>query len=363
MVFTFRNEKPEQPDYTIAHTFGKRTKKGDVGIEVEVEGRRLPAAPSDWVAHQDGSLRGEESSEYVFANPVSFNNVDEKIDVLWKAFKDNDTRLDESIRTSVHVHLNVGGFHLNRLTSLLALWFTFEDVLTNWCGDRRVGNLFCLRAKDAPQIVTSFKRFIESKGQWRIPENNHYAGCNGNAIQKFCSIEFRMLRGVTKPEPIKTWVRILRKMYELSADYPDPRVICEQFSLDGPIAFFNHVFGEEAGKIREDVRLGEDYYVNSLYEGIRFAQDLCYCRDWSRFNPKEVKEDPFGRIEEGIADPALTALQAQMQVEANRIRNDGLDFVDDTEIGPRRIRTVRAAPRMQFDRVRAEPINWGDPNA
>lgn len=34
---------------------------------------------------------------------------------------------------------------------------------------------------------------------------------------------------------------------------------------------------------------------DSIYNGVRLAQDICYCRDWSLYVPMKLKPDPFGR--------------------------------------------------------------------
>jgi hypothetical protein len=303
MVFVKKKEKAADPDLTVAAFTGIRTKKGHVGIEIEVEGARLPKGEPPynylgdfWQYKRDGSLRGEDSGEYVYQKPFEFDQVDASLDDLWKRFKDANTRLDVSNRTSVHVHLNVLPFYQNRLVSLMALWFTFEEILSHWCGDTRVGNLFCVRAKDGPAIITQLKNFVERKGQYNLNADAlHYSAFNVGAIFEFGSVETRTLRGVTEPETVKEWVRILRRLYEYSDRYTDPRGLVEAFSMEGPMDFFRLVFGDQAEVILKGVNFTDEQFRLSLYEGIRYAQDLVYARDWSDFNPTTVREDPFGR--------------------------------------------------------------------
>src|SRR5690349_22399742 len=151
----------------MVHTVGVKETKGDIGIEIEVEGNKFPKhayegydavdperIPKQWDYHRDGSLRGEDNAEYVLKKPLKFSEVPKAINDLWQMFSDYGTVLDVSNRTSVHVHLNVQDFYINRLCSFAAMYLSVEDILTGWCGDHRVGNLFCLRAKDTPAIVT-----------------------------------------------------------------------------------------------------------------------------------------------------------------------------------------------------------------
>lgn len=296
MVFQ-RNKQKVQKSYNVGLTLSRSGTKGVVGIEIEVEGKKLPVEkiPSQWRYEKDGSLRGEENAEYVLAHPIQFNEVDQALEDLWNLFRMKGSHLDESNRTSVHVHLNVQDFHLNRLTSLMAMYFVLEEVLTEWCGEHRVGNLFCLRAKDAPAIITQIRRFVASNMQTPLKDHHHYAGLNTNAIHKFGSLEFRALRGVSDPDVIRQWVGILQRLYELSAEYPDPRALCDLFSCEGPTNFFDNMLGEYSGSVRKAVSMTEDQIRDSMYEGIRLAQDICYARDWTVYTPVEYTPDPFRR--------------------------------------------------------------------
>src|SRR3546814_5069288 len=118
-------------------------------------------------------------------------------------FKECGSVLEESNRTSVHVHLNVQEFHLNRLCSFMALYFSVEEILTAWCGENRIGNMFCLRAKDAYGIVTNIKRFLQDENRGAtFSDGLHYSGLNAQALQIFVSVEIRSLRGATEPQII-----------------------------------------------------------------------------------------------------------------------------------------------------------------
>jgi hypothetical protein len=296
-VFIKRSAKSE-PGFSIGVTLKKKPVAGSVGIEIEVEGKKLPNPldiPSPWVYKEDHSLRGEENAEYVVVKPIEFNQVDKALDNLWAVFKKSKTVLDDSNRTSVHVHLNCTDFHLNRLTSFMALYYTMEEVLTEWCGEHRVGNLFCLRAVDAPAIISQVKKFIKYDGEYKFSDNLHYSGLNPQALYKFGSLEIRTLRGCSDQQVIKDWVGVLGRLYNLSEDYPDPRDICGMFSMNGPLAFFYDVLGPYAQVIRNGVTLTDDQIRDCMYAGVRLAQDLCYCRDWGTFKPVQLKPDPFGR--------------------------------------------------------------------
>lgn len=309
MVFVKKSAK-SKPGFNLGIIMDKVPTKGDVGIEIEVEGRNLPASANlvePWCRKEDHSLRGQENAEYVIRAPIPFDNVSGDLDRLWGIFKECKTKFDESNRTSVHVHLNVQSWHLNRLTTFLGMYYCLEEILTEWCGEHRVGNLFCLRAKDAPAIIQYIRAFIRNDGHVVLQENLHYSGLNLHALRKFGSLEIRTLRGVSNPDVIKDWIEILRRLYELSKDYPDPRMFVDQFSAIGPLQLFDELLGGQASKVRSVISMTDEDVRESMYEGIRLAQDVCYCRDWSNFQTMDINPDPFGRKLKKVASRLVGA--------------------------------------------------------
>lgn len=311
-VELFRRRQPEPVmGFTLLSILRRMLKptKGSVGIEVEVEGNKFPKVPgyettlkalplegwTFWSYVKDGSLRGHDNAEYVLQKPIEFDQVPAAIEELDAKLKAYGSVLSESNRTSVHVHLNCQDFHMNRLASFCALYFCFEEVLTEWCGDHRVGNLFCLRGKDAPGLITKIKRFIRSDGQTELSDGLHYSGLNAHALTKFGSLEVRSMRGPTDLSIIVQWVSILERLYKLSGEFLDPRDISAQFSAQGPLTFFETILGEASITLRAGIEFDDERVRDSMYEGIRLAQDLCYCRDWDNFKPVDMKDDPFGR--------------------------------------------------------------------
>ena len=307
-----RKDSAKTVGYTVSTMFGHSQVSGDIGIEIECEGNKFPKNGSDlipnmWCYHQDHSLRGKDNAEYVLKKPILFADVPKALDKLWKMFDDYGTVLDDSNRTSVHIHLNAQKFCSNRLASFAALYFCFEEILTELCGEHRVGNLFCLRGIDAPGIITSLRKFIETDGATELRDNLHYAAFNTNALTKFGSIEIRTMRGTPDKDLILNWVNILKALYEASEKYPDPRAICEDFSGYGPMGFYDKILGEHKNFINSNIPWDYDRISDSLYNGIRIAQELCYCRDWSLFEGSSLSADPFGRNMKKIAKKLSTS--------------------------------------------------------
>lgn len=304
MSIFVKQERKVKPGFAMGVVLNRKATKGAVGIEIEVEGSHLPhedTTPAPWVYHSDGSLRGNDNGEYVLHKPIEFDAVPDALAKLWGVFASKNSVLDDSNRTSVHIHLNCQEFHLNRLTSFMALWFTLEEILTAWCGEHRIGNLFCLRAKDAPAIIAQLRKFIKADGQSPLSEHLHYAGLNAHALHKFGSLEVRTLRGCSDPQTILDWVGILERLYHLSATFEDPRDICAEFSSSGPLSFFEHLLGDKTAVVRSGVPYNDDQIRDAMYVGVRMAQDLCYCRDWGQYKAMALQNDPFGRDPKKIA--------------------------------------------------------------
>jgi hypothetical protein len=303
----------KKPGFNVGVILNRKPVSGEVGIEIEVEGKNIvynhtPNFPAQWwVYKEDHSLRGEESGEYILTRPILFKQVPLALKDLFDALKKNKAKFDDSNRTSVHVHLNCQEFYLNRLAAFMALWFTCEEILTEWCGEHRVGNLFCLRSRDATAIISHLRKFLKSDGKYELSDHLHYSGLNANALRKYGSLEVRTMRGVSDPTIIQDWIEILQRLYEYSAEFTDPRDVCGMFSGYGPLQMFQNILGPKVTTVRKVVTWTDQEIRDAMYRGIRLAQDLCYCRDWSLYKPQELKKDPFGRSQSTVAKKVLSA--------------------------------------------------------
>jgi hypothetical protein len=287
-------------DAPISDTFHVENHyKGEVGIEVEVEGHSLPhAIPSYWHAKKDGSLRGADNCEYVLKQPCQRKSVLKFLQYLEAQLVKSKAKVDESKRTSVHVHVNMNTKSLVDCYTLVVLYYLFEDAMTRIAGDSRVGNLFCLRASDAEYIVDVLAKSARGRKFNLNPEQLRYTSVNVCAIQTFNSIEFRALRGTTDPHVISEWVELLLSLKDAASKYTDPAELMGDFSRLGPEQLTEEVFGKRAGLI-----LKQKGYAERMWDAARLVQEIAFATDWKKqVKPKRMFEVAGGAARRGVDD-------------------------------------------------------------
>lgn len=262
--------------------------KGDIGLEIECEGTHLFNSPfSYWTCHADGSLRetgGHPPIEYVLKAPLPVPEVKEALEYLSSKLKEAGSKLVKSNRTSVHVHVNCQQLTIRELYCFLCMYLIFEELLVDWSGPERAGNLFCLRAKDSGFYINMLEGAIKNQSfkQWR--EDFRYSACNVASITKFGSLEFRSMQGTVNVEEIQTWVEILMMIKNVSLEYDNPIDIVEEFTTIGPLPFFKKIFKhDEFRKLFERV----DGLSGKLWDGLRLMRDVAYCCEWKPYIKKK----------------------------------------------------------------------------
>lgn len=218
---------------------------GVFGIEVEVEGRNLPELDNKfWSTHQDGSLRGE-SFEYVTKGAVKVEEVKQAVSHLNACFKKRGSELSLSFRTSVHVHMNVGEMELDKILSIIYLYYLFEEPLVQFCGQERIGNRFCLRLRDSEEIVNNIRYAFRDGGIniRRLDQNAmKYAALNLVPMRTYGSIEFRSMRGTVDTDTIVTWTTLLNCLR--TSEFKTAKEVYEYLDTEGVQNLADKVFGE-----------------------------------------------------------------------------------------------------------------------
>jgi hypothetical protein len=230
-------------EITIADMLGLVPKDGDIGIEIEVEGRDLPRQVNGWQVHIEPSLRpigGHDPKEYVLPQPISFPGACRRLRMLREHLRRADVVLSD--RTSVHVHINVQKLTVGQWFNFVILYLLYEDALLEFCGETRKGNLFCLSSFDAEGLIFKLEGLAKSMNFNALDDNDiRYASMNIKATPQYGSIEFRAMRGTVDIAVIEQWLRLLLSLREKACTFEDPHALLKEASKDA-IAFTREVF-------------------------------------------------------------------------------------------------------------------------
>lgn len=288
----------QKKPYTVREYFGLPHTEGEVGVEIEVEGTKLPEINSGgWRTDRDGSLRGLVSREYVFAKPVPRQEVGKTLQYFGDSLRKYKAEVDHnSTRTGVHVHLNMQDKTFKQVITTYCLYSCMEDLFVKFSGEHREGNLFCLRNKDAGFLVDYVKQTVKTQDWTRFGNDIiRYASINLCALPKYGSLEFRSMRGTVDPDLINTWVNMLLKVKDSSLQYNDPSDIPASLSAKGEQRFLIDNMGEYA-------ELLQCSNMNKLLrEGIRGIQEVAYAPFREKLNnglppPNPLLGGPEGQV-------------------------------------------------------------------
>lgn len=256
---------------------------GDIGVEIEVEGDNLPVMNAFWNNEEDGSLKGG-SREYVLKKPSTLAEVKSALNALDKAYIDNESEVLDSIRAGVHIHINCQQLSMTQLYNFMTTYLILENVLVKWCGDFRQGNLFCLRASDAEyaisEIINAANDAKKIYSRRFHSDNLRYASMNIKALGDYGSLEFRAMRGTRDLDLIYKWAETLLHIRDYSCNFENPQIVLEHFSIIGAEKFFEEALGNNNPMFKCDD------FAKKIWEGMRNAQDIAYCTDWKKFEPK-----------------------------------------------------------------------------
>lgn len=266
---------------------------GDVGIEVEVEGTGLPhngctaVGRIRWIPHEENSLRavggvGSGGAEYVLSEPVAYADVPTAVDNLFSHIQNSGGRIVNSTRCSTHVHLNMQGVKLHQLGSFVALWGTFEDALSLWCGDHRAGNHFALRLSDCHEAVGNWVSGFK-QGSFFFDRERRYLALNPACLSTFGSLEVRLLGGIDNRADLTTWISWLKKIKDaaLSDRFSNPENLAAAFSGAGSLQFCREILGDETTATLDRVCANAGLSLSKLtVEGFRRVQPIVYSMPW-----------------------------------------------------------------------------------
>lgn len=256
---------------------------GDVGIEIEVEGKNLPHVAKYWRNEKDGSLRGEESMEYVLSKPSTMKEAHLALKYLEAQYKRHESVIDDTVRAGVHVHINVQHLNMLELYSFMTIYLVLEEMLVKFCGEFREGNLFCLRAMDAEFLLHRLQEAARTRRfQPLVDDNLRYASMNVKALGTYGSLEFRAMRGTSDLDLIYKWASILHNIREVARTFKDPQEVISFFSYQQCDGFIDRCLGEHAAEFKS-----QSDWKESMFRGMRNAQAVAFCVDWTKFVAQE----------------------------------------------------------------------------
>jgi len=301
----------------LIELLGKNNVKGDYALELEVEGTSLPDVfNAYWETTIDGSLRGE-AKEYVSKGPKSIKQLDNALKNLNDRFQDSDSVINQSYRTSTHVHQNVLHLEMEELFTLIYLYYLYEELLVTFSGENRKGNRFCLRLRDAEGVIENIlntfkqnskflKRVSHRKVDAEIWGNScRYSALNLASIAKFGSLEYRSLRGTTDRETITLWVKLLDCLKNAAIFFKTPLSVKDCLDNNGVADLSLKVFGDlfrhiEFNGWENDVAYNASLAIQLPYE-LSYSSEEEVKKMWGNnplVMPDEMPIDAFNRLAE-----------------------------------------------------------------
>jgi len=256
---------------------GRNQPKGEIGIEIEIEGRRLHTAgiPDIWSVTHDGSLRGEENLELVLKQPIPRGMVAKALNEIDAHFDENNAIIIPSVRTGVHIHVNVQELTMEQAFIFQLMWLLFETPMVSYCGEDRTGNLFCLRSSDAETIIDKLHEAVRKNDfKTLYTDELRYGAMNPKALCEYGSLEFRCLKTPNRAIEIHQWVQLLLKLKDYALHLKNPQELISRISLEGADAIADEVFGELL-----PILVVEDW-TEVLYDSLRRIQPIVFARDW-----------------------------------------------------------------------------------
>lgn len=290
----YLNDKPKDH---LPHVFMESTVVNELfGLEVELEGSGgisivIHELAKWWTFHNDGSLRklkpGDEAIEYVTKKPLTLEEAEEAIDVLCKFLNAPGKNVYDSYRTSIHVHVNCMNDTYLHIYNFITLCIIFDELFVSQNGEHRVGNNFCLRAKDAQgQIVTLCDHITKFGHLFNLENNLRYSSVNFASLNKFGTVEFRSLECTTDASRIKHWIRTINALKKASREFSNPQEIISKFSQMGTESFLITCLGEQAYKY-----IGVPEHSQMMFEGMRLAQEFAFSAvNWTEYEKGAIRQ-------------------------------------------------------------------------
>lgn len=185
------------------------------GAELEIEDVRDHRAGSlaqiGIDIHSDGSLRNQ-GFEYILPpKPVTiledfFTKIHngEYVTYGMDAF---------SLRTSIHVHVNMQESTPEQTKKFINLYTIFENIFFNFVGDNRKNNIHCV-----PLTMTTMANLYHYSLPAMIESWHKYTAFNIIPLSTLGTIEFRHLYGTCNTPVFSEWMGLIQKLWSYAHD-------------------------------------------------------------------------------------------------------------------------------------------------
>lgn len=189
----------EYPDLPIINS------KEIIGIEIEVENFDQNRNPNPvWQIKEDGSLRNR-GVEWV-TKPITADMAPWCIKELSEAMT---KEVSFNMRTSVHVHLNVGDLTEQQVKLLVAFYMLYERDLFNFVGKGRWKSVYCVPLNESSEWLMHSIRAFGGEVFW-----SKYTALNLKRIAEIGTVEFRHMHGTCDVDKLSKWVGMICNLKE-----------------------------------------------------------------------------------------------------------------------------------------------------
>jgi hypothetical protein len=251
-----------------------------IGIEIEVEGANRIDYHNDgklwdyWAEHDDGSLRGA-AREFVLRRPIGGADLA----AAMEAMRGRLDKCNFSLRTSVHVHVDVRDITSQALYRFMLLYILLEELLFDLCGKHRASNNFCIASYHAEGFLATLARISPTTTIRSLTAMNtqdmRYSAMNLDAVRKFGSLEFRGHEGTGDVDRIMQWVNVLTHLKHYAVRTKRLEDLITKASMDGPTLILGECLPANLVALLSDA--GD--VQTKLLRGARRVQDVIIARD------------------------------------------------------------------------------------
>ena len=184
-----------------------------------------------WTMVKDGSLRNN-GMEFV-SKPVVGHGIDYALHEIDDLLTNYESDCESSIRTSIHVHVDMVEWRLRELFHLPALYALFENLFFSLHGMHRQNNPYCYKIVDlAPRSA-------------RIHGDMKYCALNLAPIEKQITVEFRHADFSKDLRKNRRWIQVVCKFMKYAEEHKEnlKEIVEETVITDGYMKLFHEVMG------------------------------------------------------------------------------------------------------------------------